>query len=798
VTKKIIYNPLLEEGLQYINDDYIDENKSRVSVADTTPAFLESKIVSGTSITISKQNAGANENLKPEINSTLKSGYDTAVTNTHTHANKPALDLVSNTNTGDETKASIIGKIGDPKLYHGVVARPVGATCPIPSFITTTTFTLSCLLYPMQYYFMGKLVTVLTNKTATLSLGSGLYFVYFDGDTGNIVASKTFPGLTCSSNVTVAIIFWNGTDYGICFDERHSYERSCLDHIWMHDTVGVRYKSGITLTASGTGAAAVMATTQGEIRDEDIQFIVNARTNCRLFWQDSATTYTFNKVLSNIPFNAGPNFRPRYVTPNGAALVEATSAPNRYFNFFVYATSALDNPIFIFTETVSAATAAANGYTSVANARAIPFPNLSGFGLSPEMKPIYRLLVRADGVVQAIDLNLDDYRTVSSLPMAAGNTSTTASAVASSPSGTISATNVQSALDELDSEKENLSNKTNTAYGASAALYPTQGAVDARFKREYSWDLVLTSVYSWKVLKLPTWCLQSTTFLKVYKNWDGTTGTPVNIVAFYNSENIDKGTGTGNAKTIFFNGAADSDQYLCDRIILANTEAAGTYHVVYTEYQMPQKSFNLKMHFWDFDNNINYEFAASLNPPVLCTTKIPKIIENLLARFEYVSVDGIAYDNLLQATYTNCTYIRSSDSAYVTVKLYAYNMVEIPEFSIGEDLENRNLVVEVWHNNKSKQRRYNSGFGGGGLQKHVEHFSPRGYFTINMMNISLMTPEQANTAKHVITYRFRVRNTLTNEVSEWTKSEIVSTKKKYRDWYNNTRSAYRYNLVKMV
>jgi hypothetical protein len=499
------------------------DEKVKITSADTNAGYLNDKLKGSSSITLTKENAGADEDFKVELDSTLKTAYDGAVTDKHTHSNKTALDNVSGvnsgdqdisgkldkntaitgatktkitydsnglvtsgadattadiadslnsryvtdaqktiigntsgTNSGDETSSTIISKIGSPNLYHGVVSRPVGASNPLPLNITTTTFTLGCLANPMSYYYQGQLVNVTTDKTVTLTDGTaGFYFVYFNTNTGNILATKNFPGLTITSNVIIASVFWNGTDYGLVYDERHSHDRDKEWHTWAHNTIGCRYRSGITLTHnSGTGAGATFATTSGEIADEDIQFVIDARTTARLLWQTGASAYSFNKILSSIPFNCGVNFRPRYVNGVGYLLTEASSAVNRYFNFFVYATTSLECPIYIFTETLGVTAVSSNGYTNLANARAIPFPNLSGFGLSAEMKPIYRIIVRADGVVQALDTTLDDYRTVSSLPMASGNVSTTASAVTVNPVGNISATNVQSALEELDTEKQ--------------------------------------------------------------------------------------------------------------------------------------------------------------------------------------------------------------------------------------------------------------------------------------------------------------------------------------------------------
>ena len=351
---------------------------------------------------------------------------------------------------------NLITDLAGKSYYHGVLTRTVDTFNPLPANITTTTFTLGATTNPITYYYQGQKIIVSTNKTATLTDGTaGFYYIYFDGSTGNILATKNFPGFDITSNVIIASVLWSGTDYGLVYDERHSYNRDHAWHIWTHNTVGCRYRSGITLTHNGgTGAGATFSTTAGEIADEDIQFIVNASSafptpnTCRLLWQTGASTMAFDKTASTVPFKQVGGL-PQYVNST-YSLVTMSSAVNRYINVFVYVTTAVHTPITIVVETVSATVAADNGYKNVTAARAIPFPNLASFGLSPEMKPIYRLIIRADGVLQAIDTIQDDYRLVTSLPMAAGNVSTTASAISFNPTGTISSATVQTAIEELD------------------------------------------------------------------------------------------------------------------------------------------------------------------------------------------------------------------------------------------------------------------------------------------------------------------------------------------------------------
>ena len=57
------------------------------------------------------------------------------------------------TNTGDETATTITNKIGNPKLYHGVLSRLT--TAPLPTNLTTPVFTLGATSTPITYYRNG-------------------------------------------------------------------------------------------------------------------------------------------------------------------------------------------------------------------------------------------------------------------------------------------------------------------------------------------------------------------------------------------------------------------------------------------------------------------------------------------------------------------------------------------------------------------------------------------------------------------------------------------------------------------
>lgn len=301
----------------------------------------------------------------------------------------------------------------------------------------------------ITYWYKGTKVELTNPVTCDIDTyftleANTLYYIAFDDASGTL---KAFNSMNLKTRVPTCMVYWNGT-VGIITRETHAHTRDIDWHIWSHFTVGTRYRSGLSMTIN-TGDET-FSVASGEIMDEDILHTIPTQTQARLWYQTGDSKYTFLTTPSSTAGYLGANGRPNYVNASTYALAEVASSPVRYLNVFVYATNDIAVPIYFFTETTSATT----GYSSIANARAVPFPNLSSMGLAPEMKPIYRLIWRADGNLQTIDLALDDYRSVTSLPMASGTVSTTASAVAFAPVSGIDATTVQLAIEELNTEKQ--------------------------------------------------------------------------------------------------------------------------------------------------------------------------------------------------------------------------------------------------------------------------------------------------------------------------------------------------------
>lgn len=346
------------------------------------------------------------------------------------------------TNTWDETNTSIYGKIWYPMLFHWVDKTTY--VSQIPSHLTTTTFTLTCTTNNLTYYRLWVKTTVSTVKTVTISSWAWTKYLYFTDDTGTITSYDTFQWLDWDK-VYIATVNWNWSNYWLINLEIHAHDRNIEWHTWAHSTIWARYQSWLTLTASWTWASATFSLSAWAIRDEDILFSINTQTTARQLYQTWASAYWFDTTATTTPSKLWANSRPWYVDSSTYVWTQVASAANRYLNYFVYATTDLLNPMYVFTETVAASTINAwTWYSSLAAARSIPFPNLSTFWLTAELKPIFRLIVRADWVVQTIDLTQDDYRTSSSLPMSAGSTTTTASSVTESNYG-----NVQTAINTI-------------------------------------------------------------------------------------------------------------------------------------------------------------------------------------------------------------------------------------------------------------------------------------------------------------------------------------------------------------
>lgn len=351
-------------------------------------------------------------------------------------------DLIQYTsNNRFENKA--VSQIG-AQIYHGFVGF---ANSQILFDSATKILTLRST--NQDLYLNGVKYTL--NGDLTVSLGAtpalGTHYIVttlVDGQPALTVSQNDWSIVNVTYTPT-ATVYWNGTA-GALGNERHGHSRDLQFHRYLHLTVGARIPNdgGFAQTRPNTTNDAQLELSSGTLWDEDINNVISTAQGklCRLWYETAPNAWTFvdgtdnggfdrpflwNAVASRVQFPESDN---NYVLANSAA--------NNYVPVWVYASNDTERPIYVVTPSLTTT------YNTVADARN-SLPPIIPF--AAELKLLYRWIYRGDGQYQ----ESADYRNASSLP-AGGVSSIVAAAVSYTPTGTISATNVQAAIEEVNAE----------------------------------------------------------------------------------------------------------------------------------------------------------------------------------------------------------------------------------------------------------------------------------------------------------------------------------------------------------
>jgi hypothetical protein len=252
------------------------------------------------------------------------------------------------------------------------------------------------------YYYKGTLVSVAGDNFIVLpgTPDTGQWFVYYDDATGTLTASQTPWDIR--DKVMVASVFWNGITGAPVF-EGHNSRRDLDWHITHHSTVGAMYETGLDHTAPAAGAAFDdIDIGTGVIWDEDIRFSVGAAlTNCRVWYLTDASTYTFeNSTRAHLWSGSAVEYI------NTGTYAKTAISGGQRINTWVYAAPDIARPLYVIVDALAAP------YSNTANARAATPPNLAGFGLSNELKLLYKFIWSSTDFIEATD-----YRRSSALPV---------------------------------------------------------------------------------------------------------------------------------------------------------------------------------------------------------------------------------------------------------------------------------------------------------------------------------------------------------------------------------------------
>lgn len=264
-----------------------------------------------------------------------------------------------------------------------------------------------------------------------------LYYIYFKDNTGKLYWSPNPFDL--KENCTVATIFWNGSIGAVGY-EAHNHTRNIDWHINAHLTIGARYFNGLQLVQPVIGGVGGgLNISGGTIFDEDIRFNISTQTVCRIMYKTSdGSKYTFKNT--NLPYSNVLG-QPQAQYFNTIANEFQTVANNNFVCSWVYATLDTERPIYI---VPTHRPTSAHGNISSARDESQPF--LGDFGITPELKLLYKLIFKGDGVLQ----EYVDYRKSTSLPHGFVAATSAASVSFVNDGTNLTSANVQGAIEELD------------------------------------------------------------------------------------------------------------------------------------------------------------------------------------------------------------------------------------------------------------------------------------------------------------------------------------------------------------
>lgn len=349
--------------------------------------------------------------------------------------------------------------------------------------------------------------------TSTDDKAEGIWFC-FSSDGVNFILTQTpfhiFDLISGAIRADIMLweFYWDNTNNTTLWIQPEFHPSAFFSpsiHGYAHESFGTRYSNGLDITygLTASNADTRVKITNGEIHDEGISVYINHSATPTAIWEQilsaagtadssyaalpiyylSGATPVWRKIAAtSYPFQPVSN-NYMYYNRNNAGTWDYTSpVTSNYAVGWIVATSNQTEPIVVIPGRGSYATQTA--------AEAEIFPNLST--LFTEFKLLYRIIYQTkngstnNGKCQI--LTVTDYRKDIVSNNATSGGSVSAAQVSFTPSGGIAATNVQAALEELDTEKAALASPTFTgtpaAPTAAAGTNTTQLATTAMVQGE--------------------------------------------------------------------------------------------------------------------------------------------------------------------------------------------------------------------------------------------------------------------------------------------------------------------------
>jgi hypothetical protein len=248
-----------------------------------------------------------------------------------------------------------------------------------------------------NYWINGTEYRKTSNQTVVIANTTGLHYIYFDGDT---LTSSMTPWTFNANYVFTAIVYWYATDgAGLLLNERHGISMDWSTHQYLHDTVSVQYESGLAGTFNDNGSFTITA---GELHDEDIELSIAQQTDCTLLWRDGSLDWDFSINQSKFYVEAADVIQ----YDNAGTLTDVPNAS--HVSYYIFGTNDTNDPIW--------SIAGQRTDVTLANARLNQGPDSLTLGTlpSPEMKLLYRVIVKRNGTSETVEDTID-YRTTQAI-----------------------------------------------------------------------------------------------------------------------------------------------------------------------------------------------------------------------------------------------------------------------------------------------------------------------------------------------------------------------------------------------
>ena len=243
--------------------------------------------------------------------------------------------------------------------------------------------------------YINGVKTSKTTASITIDDATGMNWIYYNAS-GVLSQATSIPSFALP---LIATLYYNTvTDKGLLGEERHGIKMDGDTHHLLHNTVGVRYESGL----AGTFADTTFSVALGVIDDEDLEHsITPAKTTCNVLYKDGAADFKWLAGQTVYYYTSGGNL---YYN-NGNTLTVMDS--NKYMAVWIFATNDTSTPIVSLIgqrqDTTIADARTNNKYESL-TLGTLPFQ---------EMKLLYRVILRNDLTPYE---EAQDLRNISNLP----------------------------------------------------------------------------------------------------------------------------------------------------------------------------------------------------------------------------------------------------------------------------------------------------------------------------------------------------------------------------------------------